>query len=174
MGGDDSEDNLTPPISIELHAAFHKQLWEDFGKKEDYIAWKCLSGRMKPEQARIEACKEGQRKSEKYRSSRATCGERLKEHVTSASLSKGGKTASKALVKWQQDNKEAFRKQCSLIGKTHSYKNNIPHSYLGVVYESKKALQKEQKMYNNKFYKLLKQGDITRLDKLIEGYEHHA
>lgn len=53
MGGNNSEENLTPPISIELHAEFHRLLWLDFGKVEDFIAWKALSGRIKSEEARL-------------------------------------------------------------------------------------------------------------------------
>ena len=170
MGGDDSEDNLTPPISIDLHAAFHKQLWEDFGKKEDYIAWKCLSGRITPEQARLLAAKQGQEKSERYKTSRVQTGLILSSAATFESRSKGGKQASSSLVNWQQENKEKFLEQCKQNGTKTSQKQKIPHKYLGVIYESKKSLQKEHKMYNNKFYKLLEIGEIIRLDKLIGAY----
>lgn len=44
MGGDNDPLNLTPPISVELHAALHKDLYETLGKTEDFIAWKMLSG----------------------------------------------------------------------------------------------------------------------------------
>jgi hypothetical protein len=43
MGGTDDPDNLVK-ITVEQHAALHKQLWEDLGNKEDYVAWQCLSG----------------------------------------------------------------------------------------------------------------------------------
>ena len=33
MGGTDEPSNLTPPISVALHAALHKDLWEHFGKR---------------------------------------------------------------------------------------------------------------------------------------------
>jgi hypothetical protein len=41
---DNSPDNITPPISVALHAAFHKDLYQHFGKMEDYLAWKSLLG----------------------------------------------------------------------------------------------------------------------------------
>ena len=44
IGIDNSPDNLTPLISIFLHAALHKDLYEHFGNTEDFIAWKKLSG----------------------------------------------------------------------------------------------------------------------------------
>jgi hypothetical protein len=45
MGGDDSENNLIT-LTVGEHASAHKKLYEDFGKLEDYIAWKALSGQM--------------------------------------------------------------------------------------------------------------------------------
>lgn len=44
MGGGNKPNNLTPPISVPLHAALHQDLYKHFGKQEDYIAWKMLSG----------------------------------------------------------------------------------------------------------------------------------
>ena len=67
MGGTDDPSNLTPPISIELHAEFHRDLWECFGFKQDYIAWQALSGRITTEEARLAAAKIGQDNSKKYK-----------------------------------------------------------------------------------------------------------
>jgi len=44
IGEDNSPDNLTPPILVALHAAFHKDLFEHFGNTEDFLAWKGLLG----------------------------------------------------------------------------------------------------------------------------------
>lgn len=44
MGGTDDPLNLTPPISIPLHAEFHRDLYETLGHQEDYVAWKNLLG----------------------------------------------------------------------------------------------------------------------------------
>jgi len=162
MGGSDEEDNLTPPISIEVHAAFHYQLWQDFGKKEDLIAWKCLSGRITSEEARLEAAKAGQDRSELYKETRRGLGERLQKFATAESCSRGGKESSKSLVQWQKDNELVFKARCAALGKENTKKLQIPHTYQGVHYQSKKALQKEHKMCNNKFYKLLAAGEILR------------
>jgi len=43
MGGTNDPSNLIR-LTIEEHAEAHRKLWETFGKKEDYIAWKALSG----------------------------------------------------------------------------------------------------------------------------------
>jgi len=45
MGGSDDPSNLIE-VTIEQHAALHKQLWEDLGHWEDNIAWKMLSGQI--------------------------------------------------------------------------------------------------------------------------------
>jgi len=166
MGGDDSEENLTPPISIAIHAEFHKDLWLQLRHKEDYIAWKCLSGRITNEQARLMAAKLGQDKSVKYQESRKVAGQRLKNVLTQESCSKGGKTASKKLVEWQQKNRAKFIKQCQSIGKAGTERKKIPHEYLGVVYASKQDLQIAYRMSNTGFYGKLKRGEIKRIEKL--------
>ena len=169
MGGDDSQENLTPPISIELHAAFHKDLYDRFGLKEDHIAWQALSGRITSEEARLAAALEGQKKSEKYRN------RDMKKHLdasrTKESCSRGGKTASKSLVEWIKNNKEEHRKNCSRNGKSVGEKLKIPHEYLGVFCDSKKSLQESTGLSNTGFYSKLRNGEITRLGRLIKTQE---
>ena len=43
MGGSDHPDNLVE-LTVTEHAEAHKVLYETFGKHEDYVAWKALSG----------------------------------------------------------------------------------------------------------------------------------
>lgn len=43
MGGTNEPSNLIE-LSVEEHALAHKKLWEEYGKLEDYIAWKGLEG----------------------------------------------------------------------------------------------------------------------------------
>lgn len=50
MGGSDDPSNLVI-VSLEKHAALHKQLWEDLKDVRDYVAWKTLSGQMTHEEA---------------------------------------------------------------------------------------------------------------------------
>ena len=170
LGGTDDPENLTPPISIELHAAFHKDLWEQLGHKEDFIAWQALSGRMTSEEARLAAAKEGQKRSLKYKESRKITGKIVNSFASFESCSSGGKKAINKLLEWQKKNEKQFKQTCSKIGKLSAERQKIPHKYNDIVYESKKHLQKENKMYNNKFYRLLKEGIIIRLDK----YESHS
>lgn len=54
MGGTDDPENLVE-VTVEKHAELHKQLWEDLGHTEDYIAWRCLSGQISVAEAIIES-----------------------------------------------------------------------------------------------------------------------
>ena len=45
MGGTDDPSNLVS-VTVEEHAKLHKQLWEDLGHWEDYVAWQGLSNMM--------------------------------------------------------------------------------------------------------------------------------
>ena len=165
MGGTDDESNLTPPITIQEHAECHRILWEQHGSKYDYIAWKCLSGRITSDQARLMAAKVGQERSEKYKNSRQKAGYLAQQKITKEIRSNGGKEASKKLIQWQKSNSEAFKKQCSKNGKQNSQKNKIPHEYLGVKYESKKAVMQAHNMSICGFYGKLRRGEIIRLPK---------
>lgn len=49
MGGTDDPNNLIE-LTIEEHAEAHKKLYEDYGKIEDYWAWKGLSGQIDKEE----------------------------------------------------------------------------------------------------------------------------
>lgn len=49
MGGTDDPSNLVE-VSIEEHIELHKQLWEQLGNWQDYLAWQGLSGRIGKEE----------------------------------------------------------------------------------------------------------------------------
>jgi hypothetical protein len=49
MGGSDEPDNLIE-LTIAEHADAHRILWEKYGKKEDFLAWKSLSKQIDEEQ----------------------------------------------------------------------------------------------------------------------------
>lgn len=46
MGGTDIAENLVE-VDISKHAELHKQLWEDLGQWQDYVAWQGLIGNAK-------------------------------------------------------------------------------------------------------------------------------
>ena len=56
-GGDNSELNVTPPISIRLHAMFHLDRWRHVGDIRDLVACRTLLGRLTTEEARIAVCR---------------------------------------------------------------------------------------------------------------------
>ena len=56
MGGTDDPENLVE-VTIEQHAALHKQLWEDLGHWQDEVAWKALTGQITKFEATILAIK---------------------------------------------------------------------------------------------------------------------
>lgn len=45
MGGTNEPHNLVK-VNTTMHAFLHKCLWEEYGKREDFIAWKMLSGQI--------------------------------------------------------------------------------------------------------------------------------
>jgi hypothetical protein len=62
MGGSNEKSNLVE-LTVEEHALAHKQLYEIYGKNEDYIAWKMLEGKdAECESQRIILAKEGFKK----------------------------------------------------------------------------------------------------------------
>lgn len=61
MGGTDDPSNLVE-VTVEQHALLHKQLWEDLGYRQDEIAWKCLSGAITAEEAKIMAIREARKR----------------------------------------------------------------------------------------------------------------
>lgn len=49
MGGSNDITNLVE-LTLDEHAEAHKLLWEQYGKWQDYIAWKALSGQIDKEE----------------------------------------------------------------------------------------------------------------------------
>ena len=49
MGGLDIESNLIS-LTVEEHTQAHKDLYDKYGKQQDYMAWKCLSGQLGKEE----------------------------------------------------------------------------------------------------------------------------
>lgn len=56
MGGTDNPDNIIE-LTIEEHANAHKLLWEQYGNKEDWLAWKGLLGLISKEEIILKLAK---------------------------------------------------------------------------------------------------------------------
>ena len=57
-GGTDSPENIIK-LTVEEHADTHKKLWEEYGRKEDLLAWKGLTGQIGKDEILHELCKIG-------------------------------------------------------------------------------------------------------------------
>jgi hypothetical protein len=57
-GGTDERVNLTPPISIRLHAFFHVDRWRHLGDVNDLLAYQFLRGQISGVEARMSALRE--------------------------------------------------------------------------------------------------------------------
>lgn len=72
MGGSDDINNLKK-VTVGQHAEEHRLLWEKHNLKEDYIAWKALSGQITSAEARIMAVKSantGRKQTEEHKRKR--------------------------------------------------------------------------------------------------------
>jgi predicted transcriptional regulator len=56
IGGSDEPDNLVL-LTVEEHAEAHRLLWEQYGRWQDKIAWKTLSGQIDIQEARHQMMK---------------------------------------------------------------------------------------------------------------------
>lgn len=71
MGGSDEPSNLIE-LSVEEHAEAHKILWDKHGLKEDYIAWKALSGQLNNQEIWIEKSRLGGKSRKGHKHSNET------------------------------------------------------------------------------------------------------
>lgn len=85
MGGTDDAANIVE-VTVEQHALLHKQLWEDLGYQEDYIAWRCLSGQITAQEATLEAIRLSR---QRYKGTkRGPLSEEAKQNISSAKKGK--------------------------------------------------------------------------------------
>lgn len=77
-GGSDNKDNILE-LTIEEHAQAHKDLWEKYGKKEDWLAWQGLSNMIDRQQIIKEAIRLGSSKAGKIAGPKSVENGRLLE-----------------------------------------------------------------------------------------------
>ena len=103
MGGLDDPSNIVK-LTIKEHALAHKKLYEKYGKKEDYLAWKGLSGNISKEEILKQLASE--------------MGKRNAHHMhTKAAIEKMRK--SKMGTKLTKEHKDKISK--SLMGRVPSF-----------------------------------------------------
>jgi len=66
MGGTDDPSNLIE-LTVEEHAEAHRKLYEEYGNRQDYIAWKALSGCIGKEELLYQRSKLGAEKMAEMR-----------------------------------------------------------------------------------------------------------
>ena len=121
MGGTNEPSNITY-LTVKEHSLAHKELYEKYGKQEDYIAWQGLSKRINKEEIIRLKCSLGGKNSTGH--------------------SKGGK-ACKGIKKQYKISKEYLSKIQSIKGKKSTNKN-YKHWTNGVDY---KFCEKQPKGY---------------------------
>jgi hypothetical protein len=121
MGGSDDLTNLIE-LSVEDHAAAHLKLYEQYGKSEDLLAYKCLKGYLSKveiiqESSRIGGRTQGKRNAE---SGHMTQVQKLSDPI--AAGKKGGATTI-ARGKGSFGNTEERLKSASKGGRTQGKRN---------------------------------------------------
>jgi hypothetical protein len=104
MGGTDDKSNLIE-LNVEEHAEAHRILYEEHGKKEDYLAWKGLTGQIDKEDILKEIYKENARRCGKQNIGRTAWNKGL---TKSNPKVKG--YADKLRKPKTEDHKQALRK----------------------------------------------------------------
>jgi len=94
MGGSDEPENLVE-VTVTQHAMFHYCNYQLWGNEEDSIAWRCLSGQITIDEAKLEAIALGSKKGGQTNKEKriGICG--LTFEQRSENGKKGGKIAGK-------------------------------------------------------------------------------
>jgi hypothetical protein len=114
-GGTDEESNLIS-VTIPEHAELHRQLWEEHGRWQDFIAWKTLSGQMTKDEARrlaVSKALKGKPQTAEHIAKRSFKGKKIKscseERRRKVSIANKGRKMSlefsKAVTKRQRGRK---------------------------------------------------------------------
>lgn len=101
MGGSDEPSNLVL-LTVEEHAEAHRVLWEQYGRKEDELAWKGLAGIIGKEELLHELFVMAGKKSRPPKNHKANLGR-----------------------KWSDDYKKKMSECCKGIAKTEEHKEKI-------------------------------------------------
>ena len=142
MGGTDDPSNLIE-VTVEQHALLHKQLWEDLGYQEDYIAWRCLSGQITTQEATLEAIRLAR---QRYKGTkRGPLSEEAKSNISNAKKGKSINYPKNRKSRSEKDKKVVSEKMKGssnhFHGKKHSDKTRKKISDA----VKKKNLQRKQK-----------------------------
>jgi len=116
MGGSNNSKNIIT-LTPYQHSLAHKKLYEEYGKLEDYIAWKGLSKRIDKEQIIRLKCSLGGKKSTGHSKGGKSCkGVKKNYKITKEKLSliqskKGKKSTNKNYKHWTNGENYKFSKE---------------------------------------------------------------
>ena len=126
MGGNNDKTNLVT-LSVEEHAEEHRLLWEKYGKHEDYVAWKCLSGSIGKEEIISELCRLGGIKTGKMNKDSGHM-----KNIQHLGASIGGKRSSEVCRELQTNAffNPILRNEIAKLGGKSQGKNNAESGHL--------------------------------------------
>jgi hypothetical protein len=90
MGGTDDPSNLVE-LTVEAHSEAHRKLFEEYGKVEDYVAWKALAGIIGQEEVQLELRKLGRKRADEALAEKY--GAEWRSVLSAMGAVKGGKRA---------------------------------------------------------------------------------
>ena len=101
VGGSDDPSNLVE-LTIEEHAEAHRVLYEQYGRREDLLAWKGLLGRLGREQIIRERCSIGGKNSHKSKLARGLPigAQAFTKEQRVENSRRAGKVSTNANAKW--------------------------------------------------------------------------
>lgn len=165
MGGSDDPSNLVR-LTIEEHANEHKKLWEKCGLKQDYLAWKALSGQLKNVEIWIEKSKLGGLKTAELRKGKKLpleTIEKMKLSWTKERKKVQGVKTSKTLknVPKTEEHKQAMRGRRPHVNQSGGNNNNAkavktPYGCFNSAMDAFRYFQKNgiNIKYNTMMYKI--------------------
>lgn len=121
MGGSDDHSNLIE-LTVEEHAEAHRKLYEEYGKWQDFIAWKCLSGQIESDDVRREMLRlmwTGQKHTEQTKEKIRT--KRKLQVTTKETRDKMSKSRKGKKLTWNLNNttpEANLKRSLKLSGKT--------------------------------------------------------
>jgi predicted DNA-binding ArsR family transcriptional regulator len=175
MGGTDDASNLVE-LSVTEHAEAHRKLYEEYGKKEDYIAWKAISGQIGKEEILYEKARLGGYNSD---------GMLDKKHTieTKNKMSDAKMGYTRTLSSRNKQSKSVTGENNHFFGKTHSQKtreimsekkkelykgsgnpNAQALKYNGIIYSTMKDLANELNVSNYWIRKMISNKQVLRMN----------
>lgn len=148
MGGIDDSSNLIE-LTVEEHAMAHKELWEQYGKEYDRIAWLSLSKQIDNAEARILSVIEWNKNRTVSEETREKTSKSLKEYYSiPENREKTSKATKEGMEKWwselSEDDKNDWIARCASKPEGYIYPSGWTYSHSE---RAKKSISEFQKTF---------------------------